>query len=215
MTAIVRFELDHPHDCRRADARLLQIDSRPQDVPDIGMSCYRRAGGRHRPDGGNSHRLGNASRSVGDHPTRLPDLRRDLGSRCCERRPRTQAAIGLADQSGRTVRGGIVTIARFPRLLRKQQREHEPHAPGRRAVRPHDVILTEDCDAEGYSPNPVNSNSNMRPDLTARLIEDLEVPAASAASRKLKAVMAARSRKIGPGKVAPAISAISQAKPPK
>ena len=61
VTAIVRFELDHPHDCRRADARILQIDSRPQDMPDIGMSRYRRAGDRHRPDGGNSHRLGNAS----------------------------------------------------------------------------------------------------------------------------------------------------------
>ena len=61
VTAIVRFELDHPHDYRWADTRLLQIDSRPQDAPDIGMSRYRRAGGRHRPDGGNSHRLGNAS----------------------------------------------------------------------------------------------------------------------------------------------------------
>ena len=60
VTTIVRFELDHPHDCRRADARLLQIDSRPQDAPDIGMSRYRRAGGRHRPNGGNTHRLGNA-----------------------------------------------------------------------------------------------------------------------------------------------------------
>jgi hypothetical protein len=29
----------------------------------------------------------------------------------CERRPRTQAAIGLADQSGPTVRGGIVILA--------------------------------------------------------------------------------------------------------
>ncbi len=75
------------------------------------MSRYRRAGGRHRPNGGNSHRLGNATRSVGEHPTRLPHLRRDLGSRCCERRPRTQVAIGLADQSGRTVRGGIVILA--------------------------------------------------------------------------------------------------------
>ena len=27
MTTIVRFELDHPHDCRRTDLRLLQIGS--------------------------------------------------------------------------------------------------------------------------------------------------------------------------------------------
>ena len=40
--------------------------------------------------------------------------------------------------------------------------------------------------------------ADMRPDLTARQIEDLEVPAASAASRKLKAVMTVRSRKLIP-----------------
>ena len=28
---------------------------------------------------------GMQDRSVGEHPTRLPDLCRDLGSRCCER----------------------------------------------------------------------------------------------------------------------------------
>jgi hypothetical protein len=36
----------------------------------------------------------------------------------------------------------------FLRPLGKQKREHEPHAPGWRAVRPHDVILTEDGDAD-------------------------------------------------------------------
>ena len=48
---------------------------------------------------------GMRDRSVGEDPTRLPNLRRDLGSRCCERRPRTQAAIGLVHQPGRTARG--------------------------------------------------------------------------------------------------------------
>ena len=55
VTAVSALRLDHAHDHRRPDGRLLQADRRPRDVQDPGVPRRRRARGGHRPGSGGGH----------------------------------------------------------------------------------------------------------------------------------------------------------------
>ena len=108
VTAVLRFELNHAHNHRRAHGGLLQTDSRPHNLQDIGLPrCWRAGSGDH-PVGGDSHRREDASERVGSYSALVSHLRRNTGSRGGQRDTRTQSGSGLAITSSREHRASIL-----------------------------------------------------------------------------------------------------------
>src|SRR5271154_5381696 len=86
---------------------------------------------------------------IGLIPAISPRLTARSGWPSFPSRGRTYHSGPRANVRGWTLRKNIARV--YPtilRLLREQQREHEAHAPGGRAVGPHGVIFAEHGDAE-------------------------------------------------------------------